>query len=95
MRLDDLGWRLPSSDRGGGNAGSAAQNLPRFSSTATTVLAAPSGEGGPPMDLSPGLPGDLPDFPEAPPADLSFDFPTALPADFPVVFPRDLQGELT
>jgi hypothetical protein len=47
------------------------------------------------MDLSPGLSGDLPDFPEALPANLSFDFPTALPADFPVVFPRDLRGELT
>jgi hypothetical protein len=37
MRRDARGCRPPSSDRDGGKTGSAAQNLPRFSSTATTV----------------------------------------------------------
>ena len=38
MRRDARGCRPLSSERGGGKTGSAAQNLPRFSSTATTVL---------------------------------------------------------
>ena len=62
MRLDALGWRPPSSDRGGGNTGSAAQNFPRFSSTATVV----------PEDLfegfPPGPPETFPDFPICLPA---------------------------
>ncbi len=37
MRRDARGCRPPSSERDGGKTGSAAQNLPRFSSTATTV----------------------------------------------------------
>jgi hypothetical protein len=82
MRRDARGWRPRSSERDGGKTGSAAQNLPRFSSTATTVpgdlradwpLALPE-------DLS-GLPEGLPDFPTGLP-----DFPTGLP-DFPTGLP--------
>jgi hypothetical protein len=111
MRREAPACRPPSSERGGGKTGSAAQNLPRFSSTATTVLAARSEEEGFPMDLSHGLPEDLPDLPAGlavSPAGLP-DFPVDLPT-FPVdlptfpaglpdlvadFFPRDLLGELT
>jgi hypothetical protein len=110
MRRDARGCRPPSSERGGGKTGSAAQNLPRFSSTATTV---PEGLGeDPPLEPPeglfafreglPGLPVGLPDiptvFPDLP--DDSPDFPglAALPnlAGLPVgLFPLDLRGELT
>ena len=66
MRREAPVCRVAPSERGGGNTGSAAQNLPRFSTTATTV----------PADLSEDLPADLPPeaFPNFPP-DLPDDLP--------------------
>ena len=54
MRRDARGCRPPSSERGGGKTGSAAQNLPRFSSTATTC---PAGLSEALPDFLTGLPG--------------------------------------
>ncbi len=71
----DARWRRPlSSERGGGKTGSAAQNLPRFSSTATTVLDDLRADWPlePPEDLSgfrEGLPADF--FPLDPRGELT------------------------
>ena len=91
MRRDARGWRPPSSERGRGKTGSAAQNLPRFSSVATTVPEAPRAGWPlePPEDLA-GLPEALPDFPTGLPG-LPEDLP-GLPGDF---LPLDPRGELT
>ncbi len=89
MRRDAPACRAAPSERGAGKSGSAAQNLPRFSSTATTVSA----------DLPEDFPTDLPPeaFPDFPAA-LPEAFPVAFP-DCPVIlpedFPVDLRGELT
>jgi hypothetical protein len=94
MRRDARGCRPLSSERGGGKTGSAAQNLPRFSSTATTVLDDLRADWPlePPEDLA-GLPEALPGFPTGLPG-LPEDLPdlTGLPADF---LPLDPRGELT
>jgi hypothetical protein len=91
MRRDARGCRPPSSERGGGKTGSAAQNLPRFSSAATTLPEAPRAGWTlePPEDLA-GLPEALPDFPTGLPEDLPG--LAGLPADF---LPLDPRGELT
>ena len=78
-RRDPSEDRPPSPERGAGNSGSAEKNLPRFSSTPTTVPGAcASGDRDLPLsepaDLAEDLPGDLP-------ADLSEDLPGDLPVD--------------
>jgi hypothetical protein len=98
MRRDARGCRPLSSERGGGKTGSAAQNLPRFSSVATTV------PGDLCADFSPEPPEDLSDFPKVLPACLPADLPgvsTGLPdlpedlpdfpalASLPDLFPLD------
>ena len=94
MRREARGCRPPSSERGGGKTGSAAQNLPRFSSAATTVPGALGADFSPeppedPAGLRGGLPGLSAGLPDAP-TDL-LDLP-GLPADF---LPLDPRGELT
>jgi hypothetical protein len=67
MRRDAPACRPPSPERGAGNSGSAAQNLPRFSSVATTAPA------GPLEALPTDLPEAFPDFPDDLPDDLPVD----------------------
>jgi hypothetical protein len=67
MRREEPACRPPSSERGAGNNGSAAQNLPRFSSVATTTPADPL------EALPTDLPEAFPDFPDDLPDDLPFD----------------------
>jgi hypothetical protein len=98
MRREAPACRPPPSERGGGNSGSAAQNLPRFSSTATTVppegsreARDPTPESGSDDLLDVRLPASFPadpaeDLGESLPADLSetfLDFPACLPDGFP------------
>jgi len=67
MRREEPACRPPSSERDAGNSGSAAQNLPRFSSVATTVP-------GDSLEALPtGLPEAFPDFPDDLPDDLPVD----------------------
>jgi hypothetical protein len=67
MRRDARGCRPLSPERGGGKTGSAAQNLPRFSSVATTVPGALS------EDFPPEVSEAFPDFPVLLPEDFPVD----------------------
>ena len=92
MRREARGWRPLSSERGGGKTGSAAQNLPRFSSVATTV---PERAACPPEwpDGLPDPPAGLPLFAGFPALVGSPDLPAL--AGLPDFFPLDPPGELT
>jgi len=67
MRRDAPPCRAAPSERGAGKSGSAAQNLPRFSSTATTAPEALF------EDFSPDLSEAFPDFPIVLPEDFPVD----------------------
>jgi hypothetical protein len=81
MRRDPWSRCPPSLERGAGNRGSADQNLPRFSSTATTV---PEGCTRDDRDLAD----------ESEPAGLAVDFLVDLLVDLAADPPDDLPAEL-
>jgi len=67
MRREAPACRAAPSERGAGKSGSAAQNLPRFSSVATTAPEALF------EDFPPEAPEAFPDFPVVLPEDFPVD----------------------